>query len=71
MITERRLSSIFHARSASVRVEHSAPKTAVLTISLVNGEYLSVSLPRHSLKRFVDQAKKAMNDVREGSDAAT
>ena len=52
-----------YASSANARILPEMPKKVHLTFLLQNGEFLSVEIPRHVLKRLVARAERAMSEV--------
>ena len=62
MPTDHPLHKVY-ARSATARISPETPKEAQLTLMLENGDFLSVQIPRHVLKRLAASAERAMRDV--------
>ena len=55
-----KLLHIKKAKSASARLCKNDPKATYINFILLNGEFLTVALPLHVMKRFVLQATKLL-----------
>jgi hypothetical protein len=52
-----------NARSATAWLPPEKPKVANVNFLLENGEFLSVEIPRHVLKRLVASAERAIREA--------
>jgi hypothetical protein len=63
MAKEGHLLHSYEARAVSARIERDTPKMGLLTIGLVDGDYLAVTVSRVSLERLRHQIDRAIREA--------